>query len=666
MMRLAASVLFVCTAWALTRPAIAQVQDPAFESYLAHIAAAEGEMRRGATAECKRWLNAVPASERKFEWHWLNSEADQCENSHRAHEVSATMLSLSPDGSRLATGGNDGRLRIWKFPGFVKEREIEAHKASIFCIAWDSEGKRIAVSSADKGAKVFNADDGALLSEFKNHTYPVTTIRFSPDGKRLLSTSYQRPKGGEVRIWDAATGSEERVLQSGYAPITCAHWNGDGSKIVAASWDQHLHIFDLSKEEKPIVARLGSEGEYRAAQMSALSPDGTLVAVGGKDDEVHLFEAWTGKHVRDLKGHRSSVEGLAFSPDGRVLASSSADTSIIFWDVASGKKMASVRGHEASVRGLAFTPDGRTLLSASHDGTVRTWNAEAAMLDAGRLEFSETAYHVLESPDGTRVAVGFSNGDVRVFRRSDKKEIQVLPGHRSWANWLQWSADGRRLMSSGDAGVAVFDVESREVVAEFGEKLQCDSAAWSADGSKIAAVSRDAKVRLFDLASKATVWEIAFPSMQSSIAFVRDGAAVVIGGNGGELGIHETATGALLQKLKGHVGRVKQVKVSKDGRHLASTGEDGTVRLWNVADGNPLGMVKAHDNGGSCLAFSPDGTRLATGGGNDRLFFWQVPELVRVLTLDQKDAYALNFSEDGKRLWVLPLSKSAHCLSVER
>jgi WD40 repeat protein len=321
---------------------------PAFESYVAHIAAAEGAMRHGATAAVRRWLDAVPKGERAFEWRWLDAEADQSLRALPLHDGKITCIAIAPDGRRIATGAADGGIAIWDATTLTKEVAIAGHQAAIYCVAWDAVGARLASASADRTARIWDAGSGAALAAFERHTYPVTTVRFSPDGARVASTSYQRPKGGEIRIWGAAKGEELQVLQSGYAPMTCAHWHADGSKVVGASWDQHLHVFDLAAPDEPTVTRLGPEPTYRAAQASALSPDGSLIAVGCKDDEVHLFRAWTGEHVRDLRGHAKWVESVAFSPEGTVLASGSADASVMLWDVASGERIGTLRGHRSA------------------------------------------------------------------------------------------------------------------------------------------------------------------------------------------------------------------------------------------------------------------------------------------------------------------------------
>src|SRR5262249_45675229 len=106
----------------------------------------------------------------------------------------------------------------------------------------------------------------------------------------------------------------------------------------------------------------------------AYSADGKLLASGGYDQSVHIWDAASGREVRTLRGHASGVASLAFRPDGRRLASGGEDGVIKIWDATKGSGPTQVAA-ESHVRytGLAFSPDGRWVASATQDysGAVR-------------------------------------------------------------------------------------------------------------------------------------------------------------------------------------------------------------------------------------------------------------------------------------------------------
>ena len=139
--------------------------------------------------------------------------------------------------------------------------------------------------------------------------------------------------------------------------------------------DSAVRVWDAAARE---LIALTVPGGSRCV---AFSPDGRILAAGGDDKKIHLWDAasWT---ERLLIGHNDKVLCVTFSPDGRTLASASADRSVKLWDVATGKEIRTLRGHLDAVRCVAFSPDGNRLASAGDDKTVKLWNTATGDKDA--------------------------------------------------------------------------------------------------------------------------------------------------------------------------------------------------------------------------------------------------------------------------------------------
>ena len=157
------------------------------------------------------------------------------------------------------------------------------------------------------------------------------------------------------------------------------------------------------------------------------SPDGSVVAAGGKDRQVHFWSAETGEpNGAPLTGHAIGVKSLAYSPDGRRVATGDDDT-VRIWDAQTRELIgAPLTGHDDPVASLAFSPDGRLLASGSSDDTVRIWDAETVQQVGAPLgaEF-QTSEQLVISPDGQRIVAVNEAG-----------KLTTWPGPAQWANLL--------------------------------------------------------------------------------------------------------------------------------------------------------------------------------------------------------------------------------------
>jgi WD40 repeat protein len=140
----------------------------------------------------------------------------------------------------------------------------------------------VTIARNDGVVELRNADTGALLRELSGHLAGVDSMDFSADGTRLATGSFD----GDVRIWDMATGETQAILSGAGDTVRGVAWSPDASLIVAGSADGYLRLYNVAEE------RLVSELEVGEITSMALSPDGSLVAVG-----VWVIEQGASVHI---------------------------------------------------------------------------------------------------------------------------------------------------------------------------------------------------------------------------------------------------------------------------------------------------------------------------------------------------------------------------------
>ena len=402
------------------------------------------------------------------------------------------------------------------------------------------------------------------------------------DGKTLepLDTLASRRRG---RLWCIA-GNRRGLVASG---------NEDGSVTL---WDV---------EARRAIRDLPDDGDGDPTdETSALqfSPDGSMLAVGELDGDIHLWDHQRAalicsfrKHSIAQGGHRGRVAGLRFRRDGKVLASVGDDDRPRLWEIETRTLRTLVdpvqqlrRRQDPDSRAtsaLEFSVDGKRLWTGGRDRILRTWD-----LDRGCV-LSRTAIHagtirtMRASPDGRVLALG-CGFRLELRRCSDLSLLRRLPVQLIWS--VEFSNDGRTITSAHDAGgVAIFEIESHAVTKLPGHVGRVSSVT-SRDGHWIATGDTTGRLRLFDLGTGKLVREFRKP-------------------NG------EVAHGARIQGLD----------FDCRGRWLASGSKDGLACVWDRESGTRLQVIEQYDDSSrSSVRFATRGEDLAVAlkGGHVAFF----------------------------------------------
>jgi WD40 repeat protein/serine/threonine protein kinase len=635
--------------------------------YYTRIALAQSEWSANNLGRMLSLLDQCPEDLRGWEWHYLN-RLRVASPSVLHHPSTVLSVAFSPDGRRIAAGGQDGFVKIWDAATGKEVHSFRAHQDHANGLAFSPDGSRLATASWDGTVKIWDAETGQeQLTLFKERPARAYSVAFSPDGRRLAAgTGIGLPpnQAGVIKVWDASTGQELLSLGGHKGNATCITFSRDGHRLASASADATAKVWDAQTGEEILTLR----GHRSRIHSVAFSPDGKQLASAPydyrtkADGEVKVWDAHTGREVLTLCGHVTWVPGVAFTPDGRCLASGGLDGTVKLWDLATGQEALTLRGHNGNVQAIAFSPDGQRLVSAGDDRTVRIWDATPLAGEAGQ-EFLTLRGHqggvrsVAFQPGGRYLA---SSGDDETVRLWDlqlgrmgggQPLVHTLPGYTGFVTTVSFSSDGRLLASAGVAGpkLRVWDATTWKELYALGNAGLV--ASFSPDGRYLAAARSDFAVVILDAPSGRVIhtlrdhnWAI------GGVAFSPDSRRLASGSSDGTVRIWDVQAGnEILDRPLRHRGWVRSVVFSPDGGLLVSAGDDRIVKVWDTTRWKEVQTLRDPTGGVSSLAFHKEGRLVAWGGTDSTIKIGDVKtgEILHTLRGHTSWVESVAFSTDG-------------------
>jgi WD40 repeat protein len=411
------------------------------------------------------------------------------------HSGTVYAVAWALDGSRVASAGDNGSVRIWDALAGRQLLDLVGHAGAVRAVAWSPDSERIASGGDDRVVRIWNAHSGEEIQDLPGHVGAVHAVDWPPDGALLLSAAADR----SVRLWNPAPARRE-MATSGRAPgpIRALRWSPDGELLASGAEDGCIYMWDRAGGLRNVLA--GHTGRVRAVDWS---PNGEYLATASEDSTVRIWHAATATETAIFHGHQGWVGAVAWSPaaaqvvsagqdlhlrvwdvgrttlqsrmvrhlrpmnrslgwllaaswapDGSMVATASVDRSISFWNVRTGRRVLSYGAHDGAVRCLAWGPDGAWLASGSDDGSLRVWKAGTTTLQAGFEGHFSVVQAVVWSPDSRNLITGGKDGRVLCWALESGQPLAYV--QMDEVNSISWGVIG--IAVGGDNGTAVFEL----------------------------------------------------------------------------------------------------------------------------------------------------------------------------------------------------------------
>lgn len=510
---------------------------------------------------------------------------------------------FSKDSKSIYTVSRDGAVFVWT----AKESEEDSDSDE------DSDSSSSSSdSSMDEDRQIADTRWGVSARHYFN--MPGTRVVCSTfhQNSSLLIVGFNT---GVFGLWELPSFTNLHTLSISQEKVTSVDINPSGEWLAfGARKLGQLLVWEWQSESYV----LKQQGHFSDMNAVAYAPDGQLVATGGDDGKVKLWNLSSGFCTVTFSDHTSAISQVEFAKQGRILFSASLDGTvraydliryrnfktftsptptqfssmtvddsgevlaagsidsfeIFLWSVQTGKLMDVMSGHQGPVSGLSFGPGGAQLASSSWDRTIRVWDIFRRARTVDPYSLNSDALTVTFRPDGKELAASTLDGQIQFWSLEDDKQTGVI--------------EGRKDISGGRK-------QDDRITAANNSSGKCfNSLCYTADGNYILAGGNSKYVLLYDVKEGVSLKKFQISenlSLDGTQEFLDnrmqldDGSNIPTGPKGDESDLEDRldvslpgAQGGDLSKRKYRPEiRTKCVKVSPTGRTWATASTDGLI-----------------------------------------------------------------------------------------
>lgn len=514
-------------------------------------------------------------------WSWPTQTLLKSIRLAPARRGAAGVVTFSPDGDRLALGGDYGEIQVlqWRTGATVKVHSQT--EEGVAALAFSSDGQWLAASFAytDTFIGLWDPVSGQSRGRLTNHTSRVSALAFEPQSQRLVSAGIDRT----IRIWSVPDGKELRRLRGHRRFISGIALLPGRRLMVSGGADGSIRLWDMT--------RTNWTEDYTALRISyGATPPGLGL----------------GSFARGAADPRTVTRlGLEFTRDSETFLTTDRNGALGLWRTRPLRLVESLPSLGADSWGLGISPDGRWLAVGDAKGYVQVWDWPARRLITTRAMPFSWCGTLQFSPGGRFLMAKVCFNDLtqlfRVWKVDGWQEVPLpdLNVRAVWAGAI--SPDDRMLAVPNQAQVEIRDLPSGRRVGSFpAQKVGVHGLRFSPDGQMLACAYANGQIVLGKL-SAGLEWVVLGSHWAGAwgLAFSPDGRRLASGGEDAKEAVKlwDLETRRELLNLRAEGQYFVKVDFSPDGRHLVALSVDGFACLWQAPLLQDIGSVEKGEGG---------------------------------------------------------------------
>jgi WD40 repeat protein len=301
-----------------------------------------------------------------------------------------------------------------------------------------------------------------------------------------------------------------------------------------------------------------------------------------------------------------SINGVAFRADGQKVLSGTnchpasirmfdVSTSNLDWDYNVGMTY-------MCIMGVTFSSNSNYIAAIEEFGNIFIFDntgPNPVIIDTINTGTSY-AFSTAISPSNDKVAVGCSNGKMKIYNIPSGTLAVDINAHPSWVTSVAYSPDGTKIVTGGsDDKVKIWSSTGTLLFTCNGHAGDITNVKVTPDNNYVVSSSKDDKIK---------VWNI--------------------------------STGVLVQTISGHRGDVNGIDISPDGSKIVSVSSDSTCKIWNFTTGSLLSTFGVADSGAiNAVAWSPNGNKIVTGNSLSDVVLWNIPTVLGIINYSNENDF---------------------------